>query len=84
MVIGSLVVLIPGAPLFTMMILSQTVNAILLPIVLVLVLKIANNKQVMGKYTNSKLTNIFAILITVMIVLVTIALFFEPLLNKIV
>ncbi len=84
MVISSLAVLIPGAPLFTMMILSQTVNAILLPIVLILVLKIANNRSIMGKYVNSKLTNILAIGITIMIILVTIALFFEPLLNKIV
>lgn len=84
MAISSLVVLIPGAPLFTMMILSQTVNAILLPIVLILVLKIANNRKIMGKYVNSKVTNILAIAITAMIILVTIALFFEPLLNKLI
>lgn len=84
MVISSMVVLIPGAPLFTMMILSQTVNAILLPIVLVLVLRIANNRQIMGKYVNSKVTNVLAIGITIMVIVVTVILFFEPLLNKIV
>ncbi|NLZ26288.1 MAG: Nramp family divalent metal transporter [Chloroflexi bacterium] len=83
MAISSLVVLIPNAPLFQMMILSQTLNAILLPVLLILVLKLANSKEIMGKYTNSKLTNILAIGITLLIVVVTIALFFEPLLNKI-
>jgi len=83
MAISSLVVLIPNAPLFQMMILSQTLNAMLLPVLLILVLKLANSKDIMGKYTNSKLTNILAIGITLLIVAVTIALFFEPLLNKI-
>lgn len=83
MAISSLVVLIPNAPLFQMMILSQTLNAMLLPVLLILVLKLANSKEIMGKYTNSKLTNILAIGITLLIVVVTIALFFEPLLNKI-
>ncbi len=83
MAISSLVVLIPNAPLFQMMILSQTLNAMLLPVLLILVLKLANSREIMGKYTNSKLTNILAIGITLLIVVVTIALFFEPLLNKI-
>lgn len=83
MAISSLVVLIPNAPLFQMMILSQTLNAMLLPVLLILVLKLANSKEILGKYTNSKLTNILAIGITLLIVVVTIALFFEPLLNKI-
>ena len=83
MAISSLVVLIPNAPLFQMMILSQTLNAMLLPVLLILVLKLANSIEIMGKYTNSKLTNILAIGITLLIVVVTIALFFEPLLNKI-
>lgn len=83
MLISSLVVLIPNAPLFQMMILSQTLNAMLLPVLLILVLKLANSKAIMGKYTNSKLTNILAIGITLLIVTVTVALFFEPLLNKI-
>ena len=83
MAISSLVVLIPNAPLFQMMILSQTLNAMLLPVLLILVLKLANSKEIMGKYTNSKLTNILAIGITLLILVVTIALFFEPLLNKI-
>jgi len=54
-----------------MMIFSQTLNAILLPVILVLVLRLANDKAVMGKYRNTRLTNILAIAITALIVAVT-------------
>ena len=80
-VLSVLIVLIPGMPLFQMMILSQTINAILLPVILALVLKLANDQAVMGRYRNSKLTNVLAIIITSLIVLVTIVLLFEPLIR---
>lgn len=80
-VFSVLIVLIPGMPLFQMMILSQTLNAILLPVILLLVLRLANDKAVMGKYRNSRLTNILAIAITVLIVAVTAILLLEPLLS---
>ena len=80
-VLSVLIVLIPGMPLFNMMILSQTVNAVLLPVILALVLKLANDRAVMGQYRNSRLTNILAIGITALIVLVTFGLLLEPLLS---
>lgn len=80
-VFSVLIVLIPGMPLFQMMILSQTLNAILLPVILVLVLRLANDKAVMGKYRNTRLTNILAIAITTLIVAVTAILLLEPFLK---
>jgi Mn2+/Fe2+ NRAMP family transporter len=80
-VFSVLIVLIPGMPLFQMMIFSQTLNAILLPVILVLVLRLANDKAVMGKYRNTRLTNILAIAITALIVAVTAILLLEPLLK---
>jgi NRAMP (natural resistance-associated macrophage protein)-like metal ion transporter len=56
-VIGSLVVLIPGAPLVSLMILSSVVNGLLLPFVLVYALLLINNRQLMGEYTNSRAFN---------------------------
>lgn len=80
-VFSVLIVLIPGMPLFQMMILSQSLNAILLPVILILVLRLANDKAVMGKYRNTRLTNILAVAITTLIVAVTVILLLEPLLN---
>jgi len=82
-ILSVLIVLIPGMPLFQMMILSQTLNAILLPVILALVLRLANDKAVMGEYRNSKLTNVLAIGITALIVVVTVILLLEPLINQI-
>ena len=72
--ISVIIVLIPGIPLFPIMWLSQTLNAILLPILLVLVLKLANNQQLMGEWKNKRIQNILAIVLTIFISLVTMAL----------
>ena len=46
--------------LIPIMLLSQVVNGVLLPFVLVLMLKIANDKEIMGEHVNSRLFNVFA------------------------
>ena len=73
--LSSLFVLIPGLPLFKIMLLSQSMNAILLPVLLVLVLILANDREIMGKWKNKRYQNIFSIILTVMIMAITIALF---------
>lgn len=59
-VIGSGIVLIPHAPLLDLIFWSQVLNGALLPIVLVLMLLLINNRTLMGKYTNSVLFNLIA------------------------
>ena len=59
-VIGAVIILIPDAPLLTIMVLSQVINGSLLPFVLVFMLLLINNKKLMGNYTNSKIFNIVA------------------------
>lgn len=46
--------------LIPIMLLSQVINGILLPFVLVLMLKIANDREIMGEHVNSRLFNVFA------------------------
>ena len=57
-VFGAGVVLLPGFPLFRVMVLSQVVNGVLLPFVLVFVLLLVNDKELMGDYTNSRWYNV--------------------------
>jgi len=57
LIIAALFVLLPGIPLIGILFLSQMVNGILLPIILIFVLIIINDKQVMGKYTNGIVFN---------------------------
>ncbi len=49
---GGLVVLIPNFPMVPMIILSQVLNGVLLPIVLIFMLKLINKHELMGEYTN--------------------------------
>ena len=72
---SSIFVLIPGLPLFKIMLFSQSINAILLPVLLVLVLILANDRETMGEWKNKRFQNIFSILLTAMITAITIALF---------
>jgi Mn2+/Fe2+ NRAMP family transporter len=57
-VLGAGVVLIPRFPLFRVMVLSQVANGVLLPFVLIFVLLLINDRELMGKYTNSRWYNV--------------------------
>jgi Mn2+/Fe2+ NRAMP family transporter len=59
-VLGAGLVLLPRAPLLQIMYLSQVLNGLLLPAVLVFMLLLINNSGLMGKYTNSRLYNYLA------------------------
>ncbi|MBV8531149.1 MAG: Nramp family divalent metal transporter [Candidatus Eremiobacteraeota bacterium] len=58
--IGAGVVIVPGAPLLAIIFYSQVLNGMLLPIVLVLMLLLINNKRLMGAWTNGPLFNVIA------------------------
>ena len=72
-VFGAGVVLIPGFPLFRVMVLSQVVNGVLLPFVLVFVLLLVNDHELMGAYTNSRWYNVISWLTVIVMALLTIA-----------
>ncbi len=74
--LGGAIVLLPRIPLFPLMWLSQTLNAILLPVILVLMLRLVNNRRVMREWTNSRLQNILAWGIAMLVTLATFILFF--------
>jgi NRAMP (natural resistance-associated macrophage protein)-like metal ion transporter len=73
-VIGAGVIMIPDLPLIDIMFLSQTVNGILLPVVLIIMLKLVNDATIMGEYVNSKRMNIVAWITVAILVLLTVML----------
>jgi NRAMP (natural resistance-associated macrophage protein)-like metal ion transporter len=73
-VFGAGVVLIPRFPLFRVMVLSQVVNGILLPFVLIFVLLLINDRELMGSYTNSRWYNAISWFTVAMMIALTIAL----------
>jgi NRAMP (natural resistance-associated macrophage protein)-like metal ion transporter len=69
-VLGAAVLLVPRLPLIYVSVLSQVANGIVLPLVLVFMLLLTNDRELMGTYTNSRRFNIIAwTTVVVMIVL---------------
>jgi Mn2+/Fe2+ NRAMP family transporter len=50
-------ILIPGAPLIKIMLVSQVINGVLLPFVLIFILLLINKKDLMGAYVNGRINN---------------------------
>jgi len=57
---GAAVILIPKFPLIRVTLLSQVLNGVLLPAVLVFMLLLINKSRLMGKYVNGRTFNIVA------------------------
>jgi Mn2+/Fe2+ NRAMP family transporter len=69
--LASLVILIPGAPLVFLMVLSAVINGLLLPFVLVFALLLVNNRKLMGEYTNSRTYNYISWATVITIIILT-------------
>ena len=74
-VAGGAVVMIPGLPLVRIAVLSQVVNGVVLPFVLIFMLLLINKKDLMGDYVNSHLFNAIAWATTVVMIGLTIVWF---------
>ena len=72
---GGAVVLIPGLPLLKIAVLSQVVNGVVLPFVLIFMLLLINKKELMGEYVNTRLFNAVAWLTTAVMIALTLAWF---------
>ncbi len=56
-ILGAGLVMIPGAPLISIMFLSQVLNAIFLPVILFFMAKLVNDRSLMGENANGKISN---------------------------
>lgn len=58
LVVSAFIILLPNAPLIQISIWSQVLNGILLPVVLISMILLINNKKIMGAYVNKPFQNI--------------------------
>jgi Mn2+/Fe2+ NRAMP family transporter len=79
MIIAVLIILIPNAPLIGITIWTQIINAMLLPVVLISMILIVNNKDIMGEHVNNTFQNTVAWTTIVVIIVMTAFLFLLPL-----
>ena len=82
LVVSALIILIPGAPLIQISIWSQVINGVLLPVVLVSMIVLINNKKIMGNYTNKPLQNIIGWGAVGILTALSLVLILMPLLKK--
>lgn len=82
LVIAVAVILIPNAPLIAITFWSQFLNGLLLPVVLVCMILLINNKEIMGKYTNKPFNNIVGWATIIILILLTIGFFVGLILGK--
>lgn len=68
------IILIPNAPLILISLWSQVLNGVLLPVVLICMMLLINNKEIMGEHTNKLFHNIVGWATTVILIGLTIAL----------
>jgi len=78
-VLGAAVILLPIKSLIETMMASQTLNGVLLPVILIVMLKLINNRRLMGRFTNGRVFNALAwgmvgilILLTMILIIVSI------------
>ena len=72
-VAGAGVLLVPHFPLARIMVLSQVVNGVVLPFVLVFMLLLTNDRELMGEHVNSRAFNIIAWVTVVAMIGLTLA-----------
>jgi NRAMP (natural resistance-associated macrophage protein)-like metal ion transporter len=70
---GITVLLLPDSQLINVAILSQVLNGVLLPVIIILTLLLINRKDLMGEYKNSRLWNAVAWATSVILIGLTLA-----------
>lgn len=58
--VGALVTIMPGVPLFRVLLVTQFINGLLLPILLIAVLRLAGDTELMGAHRNGRVYNAVA------------------------
>jgi Mn2+/Fe2+ NRAMP family transporter len=69
--VGAATVLYPRLPLITIMLVSQIVNGILLPFILIYMLALVNDEKLMGEYRNGRWFNGIAWATTILMIALT-------------
>lgn len=73
-VIGAAITLIPGIPLIQLLILVQVLNGLLLPILLIFIIRLANNRDLMGGLVNGPINRVIAIVTATGVIILSVML----------
>lgn len=82
LVLSAGIILLPNAPLIQISLWTQVINGMLLPVVLVCMILLVNNKKIMGQYVNKPINNIIGWSAVAILIILTAVLFMMPLFTK--
>ena len=69
--VGAAIAIVPNLPLIRVLLVTQVINGLLLPIVLFAVLRLVNNRELMGKHVNGPIYNIAAWLTAILVTILS-------------
>jgi len=72
MLVAAVVIMLPGTSLFQLAIATQVLNAMTLPLVFYYLIKLTNNRTLMGKHVNSPFQKYFAVVSTIVIIIASV------------
>lgn len=79
LIIGAAIILIPNAPLIKISLWTQVINGVLLPVVLICMILLVNNKKIMGEYVNNWFNNLIGWSAVIVLVVLSLILLLLPL-----
>ena len=63
--------MVPDLPLFRVLLVTQVINGLLLPVVLFAVLRLVNNRELMGAHVNGPVYNVAAWLTAIVVTILS-------------
>ena len=69
--VGAAIAIVPNLPLIRVLLVTQVINGLLLPIVLFAVLRLVNDREVMGRYVNGPIYNVLAWLTAIVVTILS-------------
>jgi NRAMP (natural resistance-associated macrophage protein)-like metal ion transporter len=82
--IALIIILFPHAPLIAITIWTQIINAMLLPVVLISMILMVNNKAIMGEHVNNKFQNSVGWTTVIVLITLTIMLVISPIISAVI
>jgi Mn2+/Fe2+ NRAMP family transporter len=79
MFVPAAVAMIPGLPLVKVILVAQSLNGVLLPVILLFTLSMVNNPRVMGEHVNGRVRNVIAWGFSIVLIGLSAALVLSPL-----
>ena len=65
--VGAAIAVIPNLPLIRVLLVTQVINGLLLPIILFAIMRLVNDREIMGAYVNGRLYNLGAWLTVIVV-----------------